>query len=488
MNKVLTAARKRTMAALAMAAAMVPASAALGAGDPNLMQSYAVRLPLTVAAGASLQRVTLPAQVLVNVQSPALNDLRIFNAAGQPVSMALSDAIQTQPESTRTTLKAMPIMGPSESRNGATLSTLSVRIDEQQGQRSVHIDSGGAATAGGQSVVGALLDARAVADPVAGLLLDVDLPLAQPITFIIQSSTDLKNWQPLAETVLYRAEGVDGANGTNGTSVASSQLGSDHIALPGADLRHRYLRISWADADGNTAGVRSVTLRSATLTTVRDAGTTARVTATVGNALLANAHEVRFSLPFAAPAAALDIKPAGDNVLIPIRVLTRNERSQPWTVLANSVVYNMTAAGKPQRNGVIELNGPTGREIKIEADKNTAGFAAAPAISLLFDTAQVVFLANGTAPYTLAAGRADTASPYLPLSSLMPGYRAGQENSLPRASVSVLGETVVAAGKSDDSLPLRSIVLWAVLAAGVLALGLMAWTIMKQNNKGASQK
>lgn len=482
MNYVLTAAHKRTMAALAMAVALVPASAALAAGDPNLMQSYAVRLPLTVAAGASLQRVTLPAQVLVNVQSPALNDLRIFNAAGQPVSMALSDAVQTPPESARTTLKAMPIMGPSESKNGTALSTLSVRIDEQQGQRSVHIDSGGNATAGGQSVVGALLDARAVADPVAGLLLDVDLPLAQPITFIIQSSTDLKNWQPLAETVLYRAEGADGANGAN---AASNQLGSDHIALPGADLRHRYLRIGWADADGNTA---AVTVRSATLTTVHDASTTARVTATVGNALLANAHEVRFSLPFAAPAAALDIKPAGDNVLIPIRVLTRNDRSEPWTVLANSVVYNMTAAGKPQRNGVIELNGPTGREIRIEADKNTAGFAAAPTISLLFDTAQVVFLANGAAPYTLAAGRADTASPYLPLSSLMPGYRAGQENSLPRASVVALGDTVVAAGKSDDSLPPRSIVLWAVLAAGVLALGLMAWTIMKQNNKGASRK
>lgn len=478
MTYALMTARKRTMAALAMAAALVPASAALAAGDPNLMQSYAVRLPLTVAAGASLQRVTLPAQVLVNVQSPALSDLRIFNAAGQPVSMALSDAVQTPPESARTTLRAMPIMGLAESKNGAALSTLSVRIDEQQGQRSVHIDSG-AATAGGQTVVGALLDARAVADPVAGLLLDVDLPLAQPITFVIQSSTDLKNWQPLAETVLYRAEG------TESTSAASNQLGSDRIALPGADLQHRYLRIGWADAAGNPA---TVTVRGATLTTVRDASTTARVTATVGNALLANAHEVRFTLPFATPAAALDIRPAGDNVLVPIRVLTRNERSQPWTVLANSVVYNMTTGGKPQRNGIIELSGPTGREIKIEAAKNTAGFAAAPTISLLFDTKQIVFLANGAAPYTLAAGRADSASPYLPLSSLMPGYRAGQENSLPRASVAALGDTVVTAGNSDDGLPLRSIVLWAVLAAGVLALGLMAWTIMKQNSKGASQK
>ena len=98
-------------------------------------------------------------------------------------------------------------------------------------------------------------------------------------------------------------------------------------------------------------------------------------------------------------------------MLVPVRVLGRNDRSQPWTVLANTVVYrltNLAGNGRPaeQVNGPVELQGTSMREIRIEADAKTAGFAAAPDVALQFSPVQVVFLAGGPAPLTLAAGLA----------------------------------------------------------------------------------
>jgi hypothetical protein len=73
------------------------------------------------------------------------------------------------------------------------------------------------------------------------------------------------------------------------------------------------------------------------------------------------------------------------------------------------VVYRLTTAGKEQTSGPVELQGASVREVKIEADAKTPGFASAPDIVLQFEPAQLVFLASGQGPFTLAAGLAGPA-------------------------------------------------------------------------------
>jgi hypothetical protein len=445
-------------------AVMTAAGAAWPASDPNDAQSYALRLPLAFAADAPLQRLVLPALALVSLQTGGLSDVRIFNAKGQPLAMALSDSASLrQTEKRKIELKSSPIMG---SADLADLSASSLRIEEQQGKRIVQIDSNPTdAGAPRKKVLGALLDTRAIDDPVVDLVLDVDLPDAQPVTFDLQASKDLKYWRPLAETVLYRAEA--GAGG----------MGSDHVELPAADLKEQYLRVTWTDAAGRTA---PVTMRSATLTTARGVTSTARVTAALAQPVLDNPYTLRFSLPFATPVAALKIKPAGDNVLLPVRVLGRQDAGQPWTLMTASVIYKLQTGGKLQTSAAIELPPTAYREIKIEADKKTQGFSAPPEISLEFEPVQIVALVNGPAPFTLAAGLASASSPYLPMQSLMPGYRPAQENSLPLAKVDGAA-ALVAAPAGRDGMPTRNIILWTVLLLAASALGAMAWVLLKQN-------
>jgi hypothetical protein len=452
---------------LAVACVLATPLAAWPASDPNVMQSYALHLPVHFNGDASLQRLLLPAQVLANLQSGGMSDLRIFNGQGQPLSMAWSDSASLrQTENRKLVLPSLPVMGAPDVRD---LSASSLRIEEQQGKRVVQIDSG-AATAGPQSgkVLGALLDTRAIADPVVGMALDVDLPDAQPITFTLQASADLKGWRPLAETVLYRAD------------AGAGHLGADHVELSGASLKDQYLRVSWTDAGGHVA---PVTMRSATLTTARGISSAPRVSAALAAPQLLNPYELRFALPFATPLAALKIKAAGDNFLIPVRVLGRNDPGQPWTSLTAGVIYHLQTAGKVQDSAALELPPTAFREIKIEADKKSAGFSAAPEIALEFEPAQIVALVSGQPPFTLAAGLANAASPYLPMQSLLPGYRAAQENSLPLATVDSAA-AVVQASASRDGVPARNLALWGVLLTAVLALAAMAWVLLKQNDKG----
>ena len=469
---------------------------ALWAADANSPQAYAQRLPLATVPGAALQRVVLPAQVLAALQTADYRDIRIFNAQGQPVPMALAaggSATVLAATEKQITLPAYPILGGAGASAGTLAQEgLSLRIEEQQGRRVVQINTsaGTPAAPSGQQLLGALFDTRTLGAPAVSLALDVDLPPAQPVSFQVATSRDLTRWSPLASTVLYCAPAQNGAAG-------AAQSGSSTIHLTGADLKDQYLRVTWAPAQGGVDLAANVALRGATVTTSRSAAAAARPTVQVNLPTQNKPHELGFSLPFATPVAAIGITPQGSNVLVPVRVLGRNGNQQPWTSLAQAVVYSLQTAGVDQRSAAITLpsyQGNSWRDIRVEADTKPPGFTAPPAVSVEFDPVQLVFVASGDAPFTLAAGLPATdaqaaASAYLPLQSLVPGYQPAQENTLPlaRTEVAAAGAANVPASVQAPDLSnktsTQTMVLGGVLLAGVLALGLMAWALARQTRK-----
>lgn len=470
-------------------AAVFAASAGVQAQPGNQgAQAYALQLPVQMPvqlpqpSAGGLHRMALPAQALVKLQTSGLADLRVFDAQGLALPMALAAAPSTRTQQQTASLVAYPILGTTDASGGQGLS---LRIEDVGGKRVVQLDgagqpsSGVAGVAGAQKVVGALLDARAItriASTATAVALDLhaDIPNAQPIRFVLQASKNLQNWQTLADAVLYRVDG-------------SPVAASNRLSFGAFNLKDHYLRITWSDTAGTNAPT-TVTVRGATVITGEASVSAPRVAARIATTLT-SPHEISFALPFATPLVALDVAPQGNNELSPVRVLGRNDRSQPWRVLASGVAYNLSGAGATQRSSPLELGRDTSvREIKIEADTKTPGFSAPPQISLLFEPTQIVFLASGNAPYTLAAGQPQAASAYLPLQSLIPGYESGAENKLPLALARVAdaggdATPLVAAPPTSQSLSTRNLVLWGVLVAGALALGWMAWVLMRQTRK-----
>jgi hypothetical protein len=94
---------------------------------------------------------------------------------------------------------------------------------------------------------------------------------------------------------------------------------------------------------------------------------------------------------------------------------------------------------------------------------------------------QLVFLARGAGPYTLALGSATVKAASLPLSTLIPDYSAAKLAALGKATVDS-GAVVTPAATAPTVLGTnwKKIGLWAVLLLSVLALGAMAFSLLRK--------
>jgi hypothetical protein len=443
---------RAALALLWLMVCMGPAQAE-GASD------YERQWPLKVSAGAGLHRLALPAAVLTSSREADLADLRIFNAQGQALSMALV-RLPDAPAERRTQhrLMAYPVMAPE--RPDATAGW-TLRIDEAQ-RRVVQVDAGGQMQAAGQRVVGHLVDTRALEHPVVALNLQGQWPANRFVAVEVSASEDLRAWQSVGSGMLYRteAEAVD----------IGATLRMDRV-----NLRGRYLRLAWP-SDQTSPELTAVTLDTVQASEPLTAPLRARLqTQRVGP------HELLFTLPFASRLQALEIKPQGQNVLLPITVSGRPSATQPWSRVGSGVVYQIDHQGRPQRHSVIDLPGGRYPELRIEADPRAAGFADDPVVMAHFAPVHLVFLANGTGPFTLSAGRRGDPPVYLPIGTLMPGHRSQDERALPTAEVlpnAADPEMPVIA--SADGARSQTAWLWAVLLAAVAAMAAMVWLLVRK--------
>jgi hypothetical protein len=438
------------------------------------LKDYAVKLPLSIAGDAGIQRLMLPAQALVAAQNSSYHDVRVINGQSQAVPIALGTVQQSRTEQSSIELAALPIRGV-QPAHALDSDAWSLRVESGSGgARVIQLDKSGK-PGQEQKIIGMLFDARLVKAPVVAIEPALELPPEQPVRVELQISRDLKAWRALADAVFYRAA----------VETASTPM---RIELPSAELKDHYIRLTWSDALG---GDLQLPVKSAKLITQTRTQASSRVKAALAASLL-NPHDMVFGLPFATPVAAIRLQAVGNNVLLPVRISGRNDRNQPWAPVGSTVVYNLISAGKKQSNGALDLGGSTWREYRIEADKKTAGFGTAPSIELEFEPVQIVFVASGSPPFELVIGNTKAENAFLPVASLIPGYQAGAENNLPLAAVG--GQThvvnalsvpsnpvpVVQSKSAPAGVPARNWVLWAVLAGGALILALMAWTLMKQ--------
>lgn len=442
--------------ALVLAAMLVaPASAASG-DEPG---AYAVHVAIKPAPGSPLQRLELPARVLLAARSADLADVRVFDGQGKPVPIALLST-PTAGQRQVVPLPVLPILGPEDSLGVAGIS---LRVEDRRGTSVVRVD-GSPQGSGAAKLLGVLLDTRSIADRVAGLSLDVTTPAGQPVTFTIEQSSDLDAWEPLATKVIYRAK---------------QKARTETIALPEQDLHGRYLRVTW---QATSQLLSPVEVKSAAAVVIHPA-----TAAQVSRAILSipgDPHTITFTLPFAARVAALEIAGTGGDMVVPIRILGRDGPEQPWQPLAAGSVFRVAGSGGQRVNSAFDLHGTRLRTLRIEADARTAGFTSTPRIAVRFAPVQVLFLASDPGPYTLAAGRIDASAAFLPASDLAQASGVAP-SAAPAASVASEADPVVAALVADEGTPWRRWALWGVLLAGTGLLAGMVWLLVRRRDRPA---
>ena len=411
----------------------------------------ALSLRVEPQGAAAVQRIELPAAVLAASQRADRGDLRLIDGRGKQVPLALYTPGLPDTFAV-TTLPAYPVARTaSEAKNAA------VSIDLAQPGQTVTISAQGQPVVANRSAV--LFDTRSIVDPASSIELDAVLPAQTPVTFTLESSADLKNWEPLADKVLFAPE------------AGAKPLGNGAIDLGGASLAKRFVRVSW---DSHP----EMSVDKASVFTARTKPIPPLSVATKG-AKLDDPHNLRFAAPFAASLAGVELSAAAADGVVPVRLYGRDAVEQPWAVLGAATLR----PGKPAR---FDLSSTQAREYRIEADARSAGFSGAPALTLLLGRVDLIAAFNGQPPYRLTLGEAKAASAFFQATDLLePGSDVA---ALPAAKLEALAPPVVALGKASDDGPLtpRKLALWGALLMATAVLALGAYRLMKANAAAAA--
>jgi len=441
-------------------------AAAAAAEAPGDFRSAA---PVTAARGDALQRLTLPFEVYRDAR-PDLADIRIFNAAGEAMPMAYAaDPEPTREEPAAASLAMFPIFGAPRSERpekGGEVGNVDLTVQSYKDGTIISLKTKNAAPAKDQRPVAWILDASAVKKPMRNLDVDWNRGKGLEIARItVDGSDDLKSWTPIASRAPVMAV-VQG----------SERLVQRKVELRGS--RYKYLRVS-ADPPAFQlvhAQVESdVVYRPAT-----------RLTRSVPGTAGAKAGEYLFDLGARLPVESVNLKLGEVNSVAPFRLFARDDPSKEGRWVATGTFYRLFREGFELESPPVNVGRVSSRYWIARLDERSPPPGGGPpALEVQYRPAQVVFVARGDGPFTLAFGNPDVQPSVLAVSQLIPGYERLAELKLQEAKV---GAVTTGEIKGDFLRSItggtspRKLALWAVLIAAVIALGIMAFRLAKQVN------
>ncbi len=442
-----------------LSVAMVGMCAALAASAQEAPADFTHHVPLSVSGNGPWYRLELPLAVQLNARQADLGDVRVFNAAGEPQAYALSRQSSQRTESRNVAdVKWFPLYAADtqESLPGVVMKTTT------EGTL-VEIKPSSAAKAGKQVLRGWVLDASAIKAPLQQLSLDWSCEQEGFQRFSIEASDDLQRWETWGEGQVARL------------SFADERVEQHDVSLPGRSAR--YLRLVWK---GQAAPLlTSAKLVSATRSSLPMPLVWSQPLA--GTRL--KAGEYSWQLPTGLSVERLRIELKQPNTLAPVTLAGRSDAKQLWQPLNNGLLYRLTQNGQDVVQDELQLPGQVVTELKLQVDERGGGLGAdALALRFAVRATQLVFLARGEPPFSLALGNASVKAASLPLSTLIPDYSAERLNTLGQAKVvgdvAVASPVVVAA--VEDGPNWKKLGLWAVLLLGVAALGAMAYSLLRK--------
>lgn len=430
--------------------------AGVGAHAQDKPADFASQTPLTLTGEGPWYRVELPLAVQLSARDPGLGDLRVFNGAGQPQAYALAQQVPTQ-EQTSTAVKWFPLYSTAEA--GDTVPV--IRIERSPNGSVIEVQPQSDIEAGEEILRGWLLDASAIDAPLEQLIIDWNTEREGFQHFTIEASDDLQHWRSWGEGQVARL------------SFSDEVVEQREVGLPGDNAR--YLRLLWR-SPGNAPALTAAQLLSAP----SDSPTLPLTWSPAFAGKSEQPNQYVWQLPVGLPVERVQVRIDQANSLAPGTLYGRMDDGQPWQLISSGLLYRITQNGSDAVQDQLHLSGQVIRQLKLEIDDRGGGLGLqAPEISVAVQATQVVFLARGEGPFTLAVGNARARPVSLPLTTLIPDFVPQRLNTLGIAQPStaqVADMTAAPVVAGVDGPDFKRIGLWAVLIGGVLMLGWMAFS------------
>jgi hypothetical protein len=287
---------------------------------------------------------------------------------------------------------------------------------------------------------------------------------------VVEASDDLDQWRGWGEGKVTRLR------------FGGEQIEQREVRLP--DRQANYLRLLWK-LPSQAPELRKVLLQSST--TDRRPAPIVWTDALPARPIAE--HVYVWELPLALPVERLRLPLHQGNLLVPVTLQARLDPKQKWRPLTQGLFYRVTEQDKDLLQEELDLPGWSRlKELKLTIDPRGGGLGGQePALQFGILGTELVFLARGEQPYTLAVGKPDARSAELPLATLKPGLEDGDLEQLPQATLAWTHADIPPPGpvSARHGRDWHRIGLWAVLLAGVGLLVLMAWSLLRSNKPPA---
>lgn len=433
--------------------------------------------PVEVQQGAAFVVLPLPAGAYGRSQSANLADLRLVDAAGQRVPFAW---LPQPPAEAREALRATTAypLPRRASATAALASPVEVLVGADQSIRVRRLGST-TAKADPQSP-GWLFDLgeRKTGEPApASLRLAWSGPAEFGAGFDIDTSATLREWRNAGSGQVMALAGPSG-----------QPLVQREVPLP-PDVP-RFVRLVWRDAATapQLTGAEAVAtqrtpevLDTPETLSLQPSPEPAGKTPPPPNAL-------HFDLGGSLPVASVELQLPPATRVAPVRLQGRQRSDEPWRELGSWVFYRIERDGAPSSPPPFPLQASL-RYLRVLPDERAGALdPATTQLTVKARLAKLVFASQGQPPYRLLAGAAGADPGALPVGTLVPQLEA-ERPRFGRAQLGAWTEVAAVAQQAaaaERQAALRPWLLWALLAGGVLGLGVMVWRLAGSGAKPAT--
>jgi hypothetical protein len=470
-------------AILSLLLAVLPAAAAQIAEPPDLPAQYSHALGLTVSGQQGVVGFRLPQSVYLNARSAALADLRVFDATGTKQPFALyAPSPQTLTQQQAWAVKRFPVTANSAQPQSVDGISLDIKTGSDGTLISVKTGTDKTAqTEADEKLIGLVLD--------VGRPEEANRPLIGALRFKLPTTRSAYSgqvWLEVSDELIHWE--------TIGTAELSWLVNPQtaetlsHDLMEFAPRRFRYARLSWRQ--GEPIDFADIIAESVEQTADSPLLENLTLQAEPGK----TPGDWLYRAGIAIPVEKIELRFNEPNVVLPAEIGRYQERPAKtpgqritWVFqpVTRSVFYQINQAGNERRSGVWPV--PLSHSAEWVVRPQTPN-ASQPELKLIWQPATLVFLAAGQPPYTLAFGRNNAQAAAVELAQVAPGFSTQELRQIEQAQAGPLqiqqtpqaDDIQSAEQKANAAAQTRTLILWAVLLAGVAVLGTMVWRLFRQ--------
>lgn len=451
-------------------------------------QDYRYQMTLKSAGQQGVVSLRLPKDVYLNARSPALNDLRLFDANGNKVPFSLYlPAVQSHLQRNTTPVIAFPVLADKAPAAGNQLeldfqttangSLLSVKTKGEQkksgtkpGLQSLIMDLQPALSSGGTTGNGG--NTKPLID---GLRFTLPASISNYSAQVwLEASDDLQHWDTIGTAELAWLQNSE-----------TRTLANDKLEFE--PRRFRYARLSWRK--GEPVEFTAITAQTVTQIANAPATDTMEIQPQAGK----EEHDLLYRAALAIPVESLNLQFVEPNIVFPASIGSYQELpskkpgvATTWRFvpLQQATFYQIRQNDKQRHSGEIVLPVTHNAEWVIRPQGPTS---SKPVMHISWQPASLIFVTSGQPPYQLAFGRDNIGSAAMELSQVAPDFSIAELQKLEQLNPGPLQQNAAPGNSSPSeaaataaSAKQRMWLLWGVLGLGVLVLGGMAWNLVKQ--------